>query len=64
MKMTSVISATLLAASGFGVATISHAAAGKATSTATKTGEAGESPAIGASSAATASVRLVDVVIV
>ncbi|CAN1534953.1 hypothetical protein MCEMIH15_01528 [Caulobacteraceae bacterium] len=64
MKMTSVLSASVLAASAFGVATISHAAASKATSTATKTGEAVESPAMGASSTASASDRPVDVVVV
>ena len=62
--MTSVISATVLAASAFGVATISHAAANKATSAATKTSEAAESATSGASSTASASDRAVDVVVV
>jgi hypothetical protein len=64
MKMTSVIRASLLAASAFGVATISHAAANKATSAATKAGEAAESPTSGASSTTSASDRAVDVVVV
>jgi len=64
MKMTSVISASVLAASAFGVATTSHAAANKATSAATKAGEAVESPTSGASSTASASDRAVDVVVV
>lgn len=64
MKMTSVISASVLAASAFGVATTSHAAANKATSAATKTGEAAEAPTSGASSTTSASDRAVDVVVV
>ena len=64
MKMTSVISASVLAASAFGVATTSHAAANKATSAATKAGEAVDSPTSGASSTASASDRAVDVVVV
>jgi hypothetical protein len=64
MKMTSVISASVLAASAFGVATTSHAAANKATNAATKTGEAAEAPTSGASSTTSASDRAVDVVVV
>jgi len=64
MKMTSVISASVLAASAFGVATTSHAAANKATSAATKAGEAAEAPTSGASSTTSASDRAVDVVVV
>jgi hypothetical protein len=64
MKIISVISASLLAASTFGVATTSMAATGKATSATTKVGEAAESPAIGASSTVSASDRPADVVIV
>lgn len=64
MKMTSVISASVLAASAFGLATTSHAAANKATSSTTKVGEAAESSAIGASSTVSASDRPADVVIV
>ena len=64
MKMTSVISASVLAASAFGVATTSHAAANKAISAATKTGEAAEAPTSGASSTTSASDRAVDVVVV
>lgn len=64
MKIISVISASMLAASTFGVATTCMAATGKATSATTKVGEAAESPAIGASSTVSASDRPVDVVIV
>jgi hypothetical protein len=64
MKIISVISASVLAASAFGVATTSLAATGKATSATTKVGEAAESPAIGASSTVSASDRPADVVIV
>ena len=64
MKITSVISASVLAASAFGLATTSLAATGKATSATTKVGEAAESPAIGASSTVSASDRPADVVIV
>ena len=64
MKIISVISASVLAASAFGLATTSYAAANKATSAATKVGEAAESPAIGASSTVSASDRPADVVIV
>lgn len=64
MKIISVISASVLAASTFGVATASMAATGKATSATTKVGEAAESPAFGASSTVSASDRPVDVVIV
>ncbi|CAN1553667.1 hypothetical protein MCERH10_02290 [Caulobacteraceae bacterium] len=64
MKIISVISTSVLAASAFGVATTSLAAANKATSATTKVGEAAESPAIGASSTVSASDRPADVVIV
>jgi hypothetical protein len=64
MKIISVISTSVLAASAFGVATTSLAATGKATSATTKVGEAAESPAIGASSTVSASDRPADVVIV
>jgi hypothetical protein len=64
MKIISVISTSVLAASAFGLATTSLAATGKATSATTKVGEAAESPAIGASSTVSASDRPADVVIV
>jgi hypothetical protein len=64
MKTTFVILVSALAGLALGAATTGHAAASKAASVATKTGEAAEAPATGASSSSLALDRRVDVVIV